>query len=82
MIFNRVNIKFDEMRYLIIIMLSLTSLSIFGQEEKTEFNGHTWEAPYTLPLPKDWTIERFLIPISFAPEIPYTGVEDIRFSPG
>ncbi|HVF97705.1 MAG TPA: hypothetical protein VM871_10300 [Flavisolibacter sp.] len=29
-----------------------------------------------------WTIERFLIPINFAPQILYNGVEDIRFTPG
>jgi hypothetical protein len=39
-------------------------------------------APYTLPIPKGWDVERFLIPVSFAPEIKYQGVEDIRFSPG
>ncbi|MGB8191167.1 MAG: hypothetical protein WCF67_04565 [Chitinophagaceae bacterium] len=33
-------------------------------------------------MPKDWAIERFLIPISFAPDIRYKGVEDIRFTPG
>ena len=70
------------MKYLIILILCLTSLSIYGQEVKTEFDGHKWEAPYQLPVPKDWTIERFLIPISFAPQIPYKGVEDIRFTPG
>ena len=50
-----------------------------GQEE---FDGHKWEAPYHLSLPKDWGLERFLIPINFAPSIAYKGVEDIRFTPG
>jgi hypothetical protein len=70
------------MKNIIIIILCLISANIHGQESKTEFDGHKWEAPYTLPIPKDWTIERFLIPIGFAPQIPYTGVEDIRFTPG
>jgi len=70
------------MKTLAIIMLTLFSVAIYGQEIKHEFDGHKWEAPYTLPVPKDWTIERFLIPISFAPQIPYKGVEDIRFTPG
>ena len=70
------------MKRLILLILCLTSICIYGQEVKTEFDGHKWEAPYNLPIPKDWTIERFLIPISFAPQIPYKGVEDIRFSPG
>ena len=36
------------------------------------------KAPYNLGFPKDWGVERFLIPIAFAPQIPYKGVEDIR----
>ncbi|MBC7875211.1 MAG: hypothetical protein H7Y01_14500 [Ferruginibacter sp.] len=70
------------MKKLVPLLLCLASLSIHGQEIKAEFDGHKWEAPYHLPIPKDWTIERFLIPISFAPQITYKGVEDIRFTPG
>jgi hypothetical protein len=68
------------MKTLVIIMLTLFAGKLYGQ--KSEFNGHTWKAPYELPIPKGWTIERFLIPINFAPQIPYKGVEDIRFTPG
>jgi hypothetical protein len=70
------------MKSLAFILFGLISLAIQGQETNSEFNGHKWDAPYTLPVPKDWTIERFLIPIGFAPEIPYKGIEDIRFTPG
>lgn len=70
------------MKYLLLAVLSLFYLNSFGQEENIEFDGHKWEAPYHLPIPKDWAIERFLIPISFAPQISYKGVEDIRFTPG
>lgn len=66
----------------IILLVCLISLNTYGQEIITEFDGHKWEAPYELPIPKNWTIERFLVPISFAPQIPYNGVEDIRFTPG
>jgi hypothetical protein len=38
--------------------------------------------PYRLPTPKGWEVERFPIPIGFAPQIPYRGVEDVRFAPG
>lgn len=69
------------MKSFIIVMLCFTSLNIYGQE-KNEFDGHKWEAPYYLPIPKGWTIERFLVPPSFAPAIQYKGVEDIRFTPG
>lgn len=70
------------MKYLIIIIVCFFALSIHGQEAGQEFDSHTWVAPYELPIPEGWTIERFLIPIGFAPQIPYQGVEDIRFSPG
>jgi hypothetical protein len=70
------------MRNLITFIFCLTFFTIYGQEAETGFDGHKWEAPYYLPIPKDWAIERFLIPISFAPQITYSGVEDIRFAPG
>jgi hypothetical protein len=70
------------MKSLAIMMLCLFSVAIYGQEAEHGFDGHNWEAPYSLPVPKDWTIERFPIPIGFAPQIPYKGVEDIRFTPG
>jgi len=68
------------MKNILIALVCLTSTTIYGQD--AEFDGHKWEAPYHLPLPKDWNFERFLIPIGFAPEIPYKGIEDIRFTPG
>lgn len=46
------------------------------------FDAHTWIPPYNLLTPKGWEVERFSIPIDFAPEILYKGVEDVRFSPG
>ncbi|WP_462220514.1 hypothetical protein [Ferruginibacter sp.] len=70
------------MKNLIVIFFFLISTTTNAQELNTAFDGHKWEAPYNLPIPKDWTIERFLIPISFAKQIPYKGVEDIRFTPG
>ena len=70
------------MKYLVILFICFSSFCTFAQEEKTEFDGHKWEAPYHLAIPTGWTIERFLIPIGFAPQIPYKGVEDIRFAPG
>jgi len=32
--------------------------------------------------PANWTFERFTLPPEFAPNIPYKGVEELRFSPG
>ena len=70
------------MKILTFIICSLFAIAVYGQETNSPFDGHKWNAPYELPIPKDWTIERFFIPISFAPQIPYKGVEDIRFTPG
>ncbi len=42
----------------------------------------SWEAPYKFIAPDGWRHERISMPMDFAPQIPYTGVEDIRFAPG
>ncbi len=70
------------MRKLILFVLSLASLHTFGQVVEADFDGAKWNPPYTLNKPEGWGIERFLIPIDFAPQISYKGVEDIRFAPG
>ena len=70
------------MKNITIALLLFTSLSTSGQTPKVEFDGNKWNAPYTLNFPKGWDVERFLIPIEFAPQILYKGVEDIRFTPG
>ncbi len=64
------------------ILITLCCFICFSLTAQSHFDGHTWQAPYTLPSPANWTIERFPLPASFAPEVNYTGVEDIRFSPG
>lgn len=46
------------------------------------FDAASWQAPYQLAVPPGWQSERFALPIGFAPQIPYRGVEDIRFAPG
>ena len=66
------------MKFLTTVCL-LISISSYAQ---TEFNHDTYVPTYTLPSPEGWGIERFGIPIEFAPTIPYKGVEDVRFAPG
>src|ERR1041385_6467499 len=66
----------------IIIILCFVSINAFGQNEKVEFDGSKWNPPYSLDIPQGWNVERFLIPIEFAPQIPYKGVEDLRLTPG
>jgi hypothetical protein len=67
------------MKQISILMLCLVAFSASAQNE---FDGANWKAPYTLNFPEGWGVERFLIPIEFAPQIHYKGVEDLRFAPG
>ncbi len=67
---------------LIICLLCFASLISCKQNKKKKSEIKTLQSSYTLPIPKGWTTELFMIPISFAPSIPYKGVEDIRFAPG
>lgn len=46
------------------------------------FSGLGQEVPYQLKVPKGWGTEQFNFPLSFAPQIEYRGIEDIRFLPG
>lgn len=52
-----------------------------GLRAQDKFDPVTWKAPYSLGL-DGWGIERFPIPIDFVPNIPYKGVEDVRFTVG
>lgn len=67
------------MKKLLFAVCCWSFITVSGQEG---FDGHKWEAPYLLPIPNDWGVERFLLPPAFAPQITYKGVEDIRFTPG
>jgi hypothetical protein len=62
--------------------LCLVAIKLFAQNPAPGFDGKNWLAPYSLSIPEGWAIERFLIPISFAPQITFNGIEDIRFTPG
>jgi len=46
------------------------------------FDPITWVSPYKLDIPPGWGTERFSFPFDFAPQIPYKGVEELRFAPG
>ncbi len=70
------------MKNIIILITCFLFLNASGQDSKPNFDGKKWEAPYALDTPKGWDVERFLIPVGFAPTIAYKGVEDIRFTPG
>jgi hypothetical protein len=70
------------MKQLLVTALCFLSITTHSQEPPAAFDGHKWEAPYSLPIPTGWGVERFLLPPSFATGITYVGVEDIRFTPG
>lgn len=67
---------------LILILAGAIALTACQQNKKNKAVNKTAVASYTLPFPQGWGTELFLIPIQFAPEIKYKGVEDIRFAPG
>ncbi|HSZ87143.1 MAG TPA: hypothetical protein VK787_14015 [Puia sp.] len=46
------------------------------------FDANFYEPVYNLPAPDGWGVERFSFPIEFAQQIPYKGIEDVRFAPG
>ena len=71
-----------QMKSVITILVCLTSLITFGQTASVEFDGAHWNAPYTLAVPFGWGVERSLIQKEFAPQVPFKGIEDIRFAPG
>ncbi len=70
------------MKIFVVILYFFAPLISFSQITKSKFDPLKWEPPYNLESPEGWSVERFLIPISFAPQIPFQGVEDIRFTPG
>jgi len=55
-------------------MLSLTAFSAGAQGEA--------RTPFSLPTPEGWRNETIPFPLGFAPELDYTGVEELRFAPG
>ncbi|MBD2705670.1 hypothetical protein IC229_33995 [Spirosoma sp. BT702] len=70
------------MKSLLVTIITLICLTVHGQALPNKFDIHTWKPPYTLRIPDKWTTERFPIPIDFAPQISYKGIEDLRFAPG
>ena len=70
------------MKYFLCTASLLFSLQLICQSQDTTFDAKKWKAPYSLAIPKDWGVERFTVPPTFAPQILYKGIEDIRFTPG
>jgi len=62
------------MKRFIALHLLVLSLSLAGHSQDN--------TPQLLKEPASWTFERFSLPPSFAPAFPFTGAEELRFSPG
>ncbi len=61
------------MKNLFAFLISISlSIAVLSQEHKPEL----------LKEPAGWAFERFELPPSFAPGIPYHGFEELRFAPG
>ncbi|MEO8111782.1 MAG: hypothetical protein ABI594_17175 [Ginsengibacter sp.] len=57
-------------------------LSIFLCTIIFSFTTNAQDAAQLLKEPSAWAFERFELPPVFAPDIPYKGAEELRFSPG
>jgi hypothetical protein len=56
-------------------MISVAMLLLVGAGEEPEI-------PFTLPVLDGWRTETIPLPLDFAPEIDYSGLEELRFAPG
>jgi hypothetical protein len=69
-------------KQLVFVLAGVFMLLSCGQNKTNKAADKTPTTSYKLPYPQGWGTELFSIPIQFAPQIAYKGVEDIRFSPG
>lgn len=64
-------------KILLCTIVSLLLLNSAFSQSKTKA-----QKPLLLTTPTDWRYEKVKLPLEFAPEITYTGFEELRFSPG
>jgi len=62
------------MKKILATLIFIVSLSLAATAQQA--------TPQLLKEPAAWTFERFTLPPSFAPNFPYKGAEELRFSPG
>ena len=63
-------------------LLALILLFIISSCDNNTQNKKGKSLGYDFPAPKNWQTERIPFPIGFAPQISYSGFEDLRFAPG
>jgi hypothetical protein len=61
--------------YLLFILFATTEISNAQQKEEAS-------APYQMLAPKTWAKEHFTLPPEFAPDLKWTGEEELRLHPG
>lgn len=64
-------------KILLCTIASLLLLNSAFSQSKTKA-----QKPLLLTTPTDWRYEKVKLPLEFAPEMTYTGFEELRFSPG
>lgn len=65
-------------RALINLILVFLMLPMAGAAQ----NAPATDVPFGLPVPPGWRTETILFPLDFAPDVPYSGLEELRFAPG
>ena len=73
--------RFHSKIYLLCTLL-LTIYSCNDHTHTNKVKKETTAIAYNLSVPAKWKTEKFTFPPEFASQLPYTGDEDIRFSPG
>ena len=53
-----------------------------GESSEAETAEESVSLPFSLPTPAGWRTETINFPLSFAPEIDYSGLEELRLAPG
>jgi hypothetical protein len=63
------------------IVLLLSGLLLAGLAPGSLLAQET-PLPFAMPVPEGWRTETIPFPLEFAPDLPYTGLEELRFAPG
>lgn len=66
----------------ILVLIACSIILICCQSSNSRKKLTKQAADYKFDVPKGWGIEKIHFPIEFAPQIPYKGFEDLRFTPG
>ncbi len=63
------------------VIISILLFSCNNNSNLKPPNNNKTQQSFEFPAPKGWTTEKIEFPISFAPQIPYSGYESLCFSP-